>query len=1044
MMSCSFVTAAQAENYFEHTKDYYTKNQTNYDRWHGTLAEAYGLKGELSKEQFDEVLASIDKSGRKRAGLDCTFSVPKSVSLATAKDEQTRADMIASHQAAVNRAIDKIEMELLQTRSNGKTFLSRNAIIAEFLHTTARPTEKNNFVPDLDLHSHCVVLNKTTADGKDLAQEFGKVNAKEMIKELGLTYRQELARELQVKGYVLEITDSRQGFFELKGFDRETVMEYSNRRQEMLEVAQEHGITDLQKANQYSRQKKEVGAAEYEEILEQTKKDLFDSGKIKIERNVSNANDKQRIDGNSRELQLHEAEERQRGYRDSGESQGLTVFEGFEGKSSLQDLPRFGLDAESKRPNLLLSQSVLNRLAKFQSDKVRSHFVQRAERRERLVRIDCIAADTLKALSKEKYAFTIPEAKQRIMAAGVLQAITADEAKAAMERAGLVKLGKIEHEGQKTKDVYVTTKVNIDIEKAVLDRVQNGKGVITDKVLSIEESRAALERVERKANAEERAAGKYEVKTREGEQGEAVHHILVSNDKYIAVDGLAGTGKTTMMERLKRIADEQGIEIKGVCFTGKAADGLQSESGIESTTVHSFLNKLERGDMNREAQAQGYARGRVRTLVSKAQADMINRKNVHQHEQKGIKQEWDFSHVQKCQGREIWAIDEAGLVDMHLMNQLQRAAEARGAQVLLLGDPDQLPPVGAGEPLRQMEEKGMATAHLYDIRRQKDAELLKAVRESVQGDHIKTYEVLEAKGNYREVQDKAARMNDIKAEMTAAPVEEYGKNLLLVSTNADRKAYNKAIRAEYVERGELDKGKTYKITVHDGEKDRTEKRDFAEKDRIIFTANDKRLGVMNGTMATIERIDGNQVTARIDGKDGKEVTFDMEKYNNIDHSYAVTNYKAQGMTVDKVVADMNTKGAAQSRNALYVDISRARENAVVYTDDKEKLEKQTKDFAHKVTSKDFEKRLEAMRERGGITNNDRYHAPQDKGKALENALKQIEQHTKAPAMVQEWGKNIEAKQEQERQRAARAAEQVKTKTKKVKTVEKSEGITFSR
>jgi len=1049
MMSCSYVTAAQAESYFEHTKDYYTKNQTNFDRWHGTLAEAYGLHGEMSKEQFDEVLDSINKAGRKRAGLDCTFSAPKSVSLAMAKDEQTRLEMITSHQAAVARAAEKIEMELLQTRSNGKTFLSRNAMIAEFLHTTARPTEHNHFISDLDLHSHCIFLNKTTADGKDLAQEFGKVNTKEMIKELGLTYRQELAKELQGKGYELEITDSRQGFFEIKGFDRETIMEYSSRRKEILEAAQEHGITDMQKANQYSRNKKEAGAAEYEEILEQTKKDIFDTGKIKIERTVSNANDKQRTDGDSRELQLHEAEERQRSYRDFGESESLPLFEGFEGKSGLQDLPRFGVDAESKRTNLLLSQSVLSRLAKFQSNKMRSHFVQCEERRERLERIDRIAADTLKTLSKEKYAFTIPEAKQRIMAAGVLEAITADEAKAAMERAELVKLGKMEREEQKTKDVYVTTKENIDIEKAVLDRVQNGKGVITEKVLTIEESRAALERVERKANAEERAAGKFEVKTREGEQGEAVHHILVSNDKYIAVDGLAGTGKTTMMERLKRIADEQGIEIKGVCFTGKAADGLQADSGIESTTIHSFLNKLE-GKKPPEPE-------RTRTEnLKRAGQDLELAYKQEAEKQGGIKQEWDFSAVQKCQGREIWAVDEAGLVDMHLMNQLQKAAEARGAQVLFLGDPDQLPPVGAGEPLRQMEDKGMATAHLYDIRRQRDTELLQAVRESVKGDHIKTFEALEAKGNYREVKDKATRMNDIKNEMTAAPVEKYSENLLLVSTNADRKAYNKAIRAEYVERGELDKGKTYKITVHDGEKDRQEKRDFAEKERIIFTANDKRLGVMNGTMATIEKIDGQEITAKTDG--GERVTWNIEKYNSIDHAYAVTNYKAQGMTVDKVVADMNTKGAAQTRNALYVDISRARHNAVVYTDSKERLEKQTKDFAQKVTSKDFERKLEAMRERGGITNNDRYHAPQDKGKELERALKQIEQHTQAPAMVRMWEKNIEAKREaervraeQERQKATEAKEQEQARTarkapksKIQKTVEKAPEVIYTR
>lgn len=1073
MMSCSFVTAAQAESYFEHTKDYYTKNQTNFDRWHGTLAEAYGLKGELSKEQFDEVLDSINKAGRKRAGLDCTFSAPKSVSLAMAKDEQTRLEMITSHQAAVKRAADKIEMELLQTRSNGKTFLSRNAIIAEFLHETARPTEKNNFVPDLDLHSHCIIMNETTADGKDLSQDFGRINTREIIKEMGLVYRQELAKELQAKGYELEVTDSRQGFFEIKGFDRETVMEYSSRRQEILETAQEHGITDMQKANQFSRNKKEAGTKEKEEVLEQTRKDLFESGKIKIEKKERTVdNDRQATDGNRRQIRLYENEERQRSLAISDGNESNRALEEFAGKPSLSELPRFGVDAESRRTNLLLSQGVLNRLAKFQSDKVRSHYMQCEEKRERIERIDRIAADTLQKLSKEKYAFTIPEAKQRIMAAGVLEGITADEARDAMERAELVKLGQIERDGEKTKDVYVTTKENIDIEKAVLDRVQNGKGIIAEKVLTMEESRAALNKVESKAMR----AGKTDFEISKGEQGEAVHHILVSSDKYIAVDGLAGTGKTAMMERLKWIADEKGIEIKGVCFTGKAADGLQADSGIKSTTIHSFLNKLEKGERTEE-EKKAYGREMSdpinRAIDTAARKATEYRQKLAGEKQEGIKQEWDFSSVQKCQGREIWAVDEAGLVDMHLMNQLQKAAEARGAQVLFLGDPDQLPPVGAGEPMRMMEEKGMATAHLYDIRRQKkDTELLQAVRESVKGDHIKTFEALEAKGNYREVEDKAARMNDIKAEMTAAPVEEYGKNLLLVSTNADRKAYNKAIRAEYVERGELEKGNSYKITVHDGEKDRTEKRDFAENERIIFTANDKRLGVMNGTMATIEKIDGQEITAKTDG--GERVTWNIDKYNSIDHAYAVTNYKAQGMTVDKVVADMNTKGAAQTRNALYVDISRARHNAVVYTDSKERLEKQTKDFAQKVTSKDFEKRLEAMRERGGITNNDRYHAPQDKGKELERALKQIEQHTQAPAIVRTWEKNIEAKreaeaarvraeQERERQRAAeiakreaakakeqeraKAAEQAARKASakvKVNVKEKAPEITFTR
>ena len=1014
MMSSRFTTSAKAESYFERTKDYYTKNQTNYDRWHGILAEAYGLTGELSKEQFDQMLEYIDQSGRKRAGLDCTFSAPKSVSLAMAKDEATRQDMLEAHQEAVKRLANKIEMELLQTRSNGKTFLSRNAVMAEFMHTTARPTKKNNFVPDLQLHSHLIVMNKTIGDGKDLAQEYGKITSKDMIKELGLVYRQELARELQNKGYVLEVTDRHKGYWDIKGFDRETIMEYSNRRHEILKVAEKHGITDMQKANQYSRKKKDVGVADYEEILEQTKEELFVSGKIKFEKKERMVeNDQSRTTEITGQLQLHEGAKRQRGYRDFRENQSKQIYKEFAEKSSLSKLPTFGMDGESRRADLLLPGSTIDRLAKLQTARLRSHFVQCEKKRERIEQIDRIAATALKDLSKESYAFSIIEAKYRIMSEGVLEAITAEEANRAMERAGLIKLGRIELEnGKKTKDVFVTTQENIDIEKAVIDRMQSGKGTIQDKILTMDESRAALDRAESRAKAKGLKSANFTITDRDGgsgEQAEAVHHILVSNDQYIAIDGLAGTGKTTMMERLKWIADEQGIEVKGVCFTGKAADGLQLDSGIESTTIHSFLNKLE---------------GKPREPPETSTKDT------------GIKQEWDFSNVEKCQGREIWAVDEAGLVDMHLMNQLQKAAEVRGAQVLLLGDPDQLPPVGAGEPMRQMEEKGMATAHLYDIRRQKDIELLQAVRESVKGDTLNTFNTLEAKGHYKEITDKEERMRSIKDEMTAAPLEEYQKNLLLVSTNADRKAYNKAIRAEYVERGELDEGQSYKITVHEGDKDRHEKRNFAEKDRIIFTANDKRLGVMNGTMATIERIRGNEIMARIDGAKGEKVTFNMDRYNNIDHAYAVTNYKAQGMTVDKVVADMNTRGAAQTRNTLYVDISRAKQKAVVYTDNKATLEKQTRDFAHKVTSKDFERKLTAMRERGGITNNDRYHAPQDKGRELEKAMAQIQEHTKeTPAIVKEWEKRIEAKREAERQKAAEIARARAVEIEKAKAAE---------
>lgn len=985
MMTSNFVTAKQAEKYFEHTRDYYTKNRTNYDRWHGALAEAYGLEGELSKEQFDVVLKNITKNSRKRAGLDCTFSAPKSVSLAMAKDERTRQDIIEAHQNAVSKVAKKIEVELLQTRRKGKTFLSRNGIMAEFLHTMARPTRNKSEVSDLDLHSHLIVMNETVADYKNLSVEYGKLTDGETIKELGLVYRQELAKELKSRGYEMEVTDSRQGFFELKGFDRATVLSYSSRRHEILKMAQEYGMTDMQKANRYSRQKKEEGQADYDEVLNIVRKELFESGKIKIENLKRRAeNDGQRVNEDRGQIHLHENEGRQRSDTIFGGDKANSKFEEFAEKHSLSELSRSSLDTEDRRVNLLLSASVINRLAKFQSAKVRSYYLLGEEKRERHKRISEIAAETIKVMSREKYAFSVTEAKRRIMAAGVLEAISGEEAEAAMEKAKLVKLGQIDRDGRKSKDIYVTTQENIEIEKKIVERVRLGRGSIFRKVLTMAESREALDRAEAKAKRQGIKSAEFTITDRgggSGEQAEAVHHVLVSTDRYVCVDGLAGTGKTTMMERLKWIADEKEIEIKGLCFTGKAADGLESESGIKSQTIHAFLNGLE---------------GKGAEISFKG-------------ERQGIKQEWDFSRVERCRGREIWAVDEAGLIDMHLMNQLQEAAEARGAQVLLLGDPDQLPPVGAGEPMRQIEEAGMATAYLYDIRRQKDVELLRAVRESVKGDHLKTYEALEKQGNYREVADKLERVAEIKVEMTAVAIEEYKKNLLLVSTNRDRKMYNAEIRAEYVRRKELEQGTTYQITVRNGDSVTQESREIAEKERIIFTANDKRLGVMNGTMATVEEIQGDKITARTDV--GERISWSMEKYNSIDYAYAVTNYKAQGMTVDKVVADMNTKGAVQTRNALYVDISRARKNAIVYTDDKAKLEKQTREFAVKVTSRDFEKKLERMRERGGITNNDCYHAPPDSAELLEKALAEIEKHTKPSQIVQEWKKRAEAKRE---------------------------------
>lgn len=80
-----------------------------------------------------------------------------------------------------------------------------------------------------------------------------------------------------------------------------------------------------------------------------------------------------------------------------------------------------------------------------------------------------------------------------------------------------------------------------------------------------------------------------------------------------------------------------------------------------------------------------------------------------------------------------------------MMNYLIESSIKADAKLVLTGDYQQLPPVGAGEPMKNLIDNGMATAYMEDIRRQKDIELLNAVKESVKGDTLNTYKILEQK-----------------------------------------------------------------------------------------------------------------------------------------------------------------------------------------------------------------------------------------------------------------------------------------------------------
>jgi ATP-dependent exoDNAse (exonuclease V) alpha subunit len=132
-------------------------------------------------------------------------------------------------------------------------------------------------------------------------------------------------------------------------------------------------------------------------------------------------------------------------------------------------------------------------------------------------------------------------------------------------------------------------------------------------------------------------------------------------------------------------------------------------------------------------------------------------------------------------------------------------------------------------------------------------------------------------------------------------------------------------------------GKEYTInTKEHGDKFsvyQTKEIEISKNDRIITLKNDKQIGVKNGEMWTVEKIDknGNMVIKN----ENKEKTINIRNYNYVDHAYAITTHKSQGMTVSKVISD--TASQKTNYNEVYTAITRGKINYTIYTDNKDKF-----------------------------------------------------------------------------------------------------------
>ncbi len=351
------------------------------------------------------------------------------------------------------------------------------------------------------------------------------------------------------------------------------------------------------------------------------------------------------------------------------------------------------------------------------------------------------------------------------------------------------------------------------------------------------------------------------------EQRAALDHVLRKPGLALVV-GYAGAGKSAMLGVAREAWEAAGYNVRGAALSGIAAENLEGGSSIASRTIASLEHS--------------WARDRDR-LTS----------------------------------RDVLVVDEAGMIGTRQLQRVFAEAAGTGAKVVMVGDVQQLQAIEAGAAFRLLVERHGA-AEIGEVRRQTAEWMREATRAFATGRTGEAIAAYSSAGmvHAADTRDaaRAALIDRWDNERQAAPA---ASRIILTHTNQEVQMLNRAARGRLQAQGEL--GSDVAVRTERG------LRAFADNDRILFLKNERDLGVKNGTLGQVERVAQDRLEVRLDN--GRRISVDLKSYAHVDHGYAATVHKTQGMTVDRTHV-LATPGL--DAHASYVALSRHREGTTLH------------------------------------------------------------------------------------------------------------------
>ncbi len=881
--------AASTVHYFE-TDGYYAKNDAEHrkaSRWYGKGIEALGLHGPVKPKRFEEILSGRipgtttrlgrlrDAKHEHRPGLDITFSAPKSVSLEALVHAAPKASarIIRAHDEAVTATLDFIERELLETRGWDPATRKRPRIKG---HGLVAATFRHYASRNLDpqLHTHSVVANMTrNAEGAWRSADFIKLERAKLL--IGAHYRSELKRRLEALGYATEQTmvGSVPGF-EIAGYDRATLKAFSTRRAEALAWVKERNLDA-------------ASAAVMQQAVLYTRKRKDEPSRKEL--------------SNIWQARMAELAPRNR-----------RVSRGRSASHTRLDRERWHLER----------RDAINRQSPSALHAVRRAVEHLEERRT------VFTANMLRALALAPGRWTLSEIDAAI--------------------------GRLRAEGH----LVEATAARSDL------------AFVTDRAVAAE--RAVLRWMKKKSDAPGhfainagRVERHLEAGTLNDGQREAVSTLLLSSRHLVGVQGHAGTGKTTM---LKQVVELAGAErIVALAPSSSAARTLQRETGLGTKTLQWFLTRYrDVGDGCADNETLGRAREALEgTLLVVDEASFVSMAQMHSLAR--ITQATGIARValvgDKAQLRSVEAgqpfrvLQKAGMETAVMDEVMRQRDESLKAAVLHMIDQKPelaIEELGPGVLEMDADELGSHAAALWlDLdRRAREAtkvlapthvrrrEITSAIREGLKAEgslHGRTLEIERYVNLHLTRAQKGDLANWREGDVAVFHADVYGVqaksgDIFGVIGSEGEKVLLKHPDGK-TRRVDPSKYLRYRVDLFE-----TEAIELQAGERIRWTRNDKARSLLNGEEAQVLWIGSK--TLRLQTADGRTLTLAHgdPQLHFIDHAWTSTVHAAQGITCDQVIAVLDAdQGSIAGQAAFYVELSRARDNAVLLTDDRDGL-----------------------------------------------------------------------------------------------------------